>query len=391
MYTLSHIGGHINKCTMNLIHKDIRAMITYHNDLNKVSFTNLSNSELNIFFTICSIMKDKGLDKIEISFSDFKKITGIKPKDKKDFVKIINRTYMKLLQISTSYRNKDKFGGFVLFNKFEGDLDKETISIKVNEEFIYILNELVNNFTAFELQEFNSLTSAYSKHMFRLLKQYKTTGYLKISVEEFRRLLDVPESYDMRNINLKVLSKIQKELPSYFKDLRIEKIKDGRVIKYFEFHFKPQYQEHGAAETPYIDITPERQGVILCPSCGKELMEIKTKDGNTFYGHKNFKTGSCKLTFNSLDDIETYEKKIKLEKEQHAECEIIAEEFIKRQKLVNEIKALCKSHSDKLVLIEATNKYVLIDHLSLSEDYNRPIIRYKLSEETLAELKRMVE
>lgn len=120
-------------------------------------------------------------------------------------------------------------------------------------------------------------------------------------------------------------------------------------------------------------------------------MEIKTKDGNTFYGHKNFKTGSCKLTFNSLDDIETYEKKIKLEKEQHAECEIIAEEFIKRQKLVNEIKALCKSHPDKLVLIEVTNKYVLIDHLSLSEGYNRPIIRYKLSEETLAELKRMVE
>ena len=68
------------------------------------------------------------------------------------------------------------------------------------------------NFTVFELQEFNALASSYSKNMFRLLKQYKSTGFYKVSIEEFRRLLDIPESYNMSKISVKVLDPIEKEL-----------------------------------------------------------------------------------------------------------------------------------------------------------------------------------
>ena len=39
------------------------------------------------------------------------------------------------------------------------------------------------------------------KICFRLLKQYKHTGYLKISIEDFRERLDVPNSYRMTDIN----------------------------------------------------------------------------------------------------------------------------------------------------------------------------------------------
>ncbi len=42
------------------------------------------------------------------------------------------------------------------------------------------------------------LKFTYSKNMFRLLKQYKHTGYLKIHIDDFKNRLDIPKnlSYD---------------------------------------------------------------------------------------------------------------------------------------------------------------------------------------------------
>lgn len=48
--------------------------------------------------------------------------------------------------------------------------------------------------------------------MFRLLKQYKHTGYLKLSMEDFRTRLDVSKSYQMCDITKRVLKPISKEL-----------------------------------------------------------------------------------------------------------------------------------------------------------------------------------
>ncbi|WP_144487898.1 replication initiation protein, partial [Bacillus subtilis] len=69
----------------------------------------------------------------------------------------------------------------------------------------YILNSITNNFTKFELKEMTNLKSTYSKNMFRILKQYKHTGYMKIKIDDFRERLDVPKSYRMTDINKNVL------------------------------------------------------------------------------------------------------------------------------------------------------------------------------------------
>ncbi len=61
------------------------------------------------------------------------------------------------------------------------------------------------------------LKSTYSKNMFRLLKQYKHTGYLKIHIDDFRNRLDIPKSYRMTDINKNVFKPIIIELGSIFK------------------------------------------------------------------------------------------------------------------------------------------------------------------------------
>ncbi|MGO3751587.1 MAG: replication initiation protein [Peptoniphilaceae bacterium] len=61
--------------------------------------------------------------------------------------------------------------------------------------------------------------------MYRLLKQFKATGYAVFEIDNFRNLLDIPDSYKMGNIDQQVLKPIMSELPQFLKGLKINKIK----------------------------------------------------------------------------------------------------------------------------------------------------------------------
>lgn len=278
-------------------------MIKYHNNLNLVTLKDFTAREMNIFLTMCSIMRDEGIKDVEISFQDIKTVTGSVFRKEEEFIKTLRTTNRKFLKFTCGFTTKDgKLVDFVLFPTFEIDPNKKVLKVAVNSKFSYILNEITKNFTVFELQEFSSLKSTYSKNLFRFLKQYKSTGVYRVSVEEFRRLMDIPESYDMRKINNKVFTPINKELPLYFEDFQINKIKEGRLIKYFEFTFKPQVSNHSGKIIDVIPEAVEQKEVILCPHCGKELQYICAGE-RQFYGHKDYKTAACHKTFSTLEDV----------------------------------------------------------------------------------------
>ena len=130
--------------------------------------------------------------------------------------------------------------GFVLFHHYEIDLNKETEEIGVNPKLEYILNQLSKEFTKFELEEFTNLRSSYAKTAYRQLKRFRKTGYAIFTIEQFRELFCVPESYQMYNINQKIIKPIESELSQYFNGLKIKKIKakGGRTITHIEFTFQ---------------------------------------------------------------------------------------------------------------------------------------------------------
>ncbi|MDO4720536.1 MAG: replication initiation protein [Peptostreptococcaceae bacterium] len=132
--------------------------------------------------------------------------------------------------------------GFVLFTDYMIDAQKQTAEISVNSKFSYLLNDLTKNFTRFEMLEFASLSSSYSKTAYKLLKQYQSTGKLILSTKDFREQFCVPKSYQMCNINKVILQPILNELPIYFKKLKIEKQANGKgkTITHIEFTFKAQ-------------------------------------------------------------------------------------------------------------------------------------------------------
>ena len=112
-----------------------------------------------------------------------------------------------------------------------------------------------------ELKEMTHLKSTYSKHMFRILKQYKHTGYVKIKIDDFRERLDIPNSYRMTNINQKVLAPIIKELGFIFNNLNINKIKakKGRKIEWLEFTFDAEKRIHNKRQPQMVNIGKSRQ------------------------------------------------------------------------------------------------------------------------------------
>ena len=73
----------------------------------------------------------------------------------------------------------------------------------MNGEFAWILNNLKLSFTRFELEEYVEIKSTYVKKFYMQMKQFKTTGKWIVSLEEFRRLLDIPEKYRISHIDKK--------------------------------------------------------------------------------------------------------------------------------------------------------------------------------------------
>lgn len=133
--------------------------------------------------------------------------------------------------------------------------DLESIEIQVNPQFEYILNQLTANFTAFELAEFIALSGKYTKTLYRLLKQFRTTGKAYFEWEEFCRIMDIPQDYRQSEIDKRILKPAIKELSKErnlfdqvrvpFKNLAYEKEKTagrgrGGKVSGIVFTFKPE-------------------------------------------------------------------------------------------------------------------------------------------------------
>jgi plasmid replication initiation protein len=371
-----------------ILKKGFLPMLKYHNDMNLIAFKDFSQRELNIFFSLCLLMKEKGTGEITLSYDEIKNVIPDRFESNTKFEEILESVYDKLLQLRLESRDKNKIEKFILFTSYKIHVNEKTVTINTNSDYSYILNNLSKNFTLFELQEFNELSSTYSKHMFRLLKQYRSTGFFRINVEEFRRLLDVPKSYTMKKIGVKVLGPIEKELVSYFKEFKIKKIKEGRSITNLEFTFKPQhYKCNDEIDTIDVEATQsnlieEKQNQIICPKCGQELVKRTGKDGSIFWGHKNYLTSDCKATFSTIEEIEAErEKRINL-----------IENEADRAKFEKEVKELINQHKDILKLISLDKREVHIEQIEQQDlFYQNPIIRIKIDKNAINVIKSCIE
>lgn len=213
-------------------------LVVIHNDFNNVSLKALKEKELDILMSVCYKLRDEGTKEVQLSFSELKELSQYHNKNLERFIKDVEGVFNKFLKLRFRYEDDKKIVNFVLFTRSEIQKDDRYVSIKVNEEYKYILNELTGNYTKFELNQFVKLNSQYSKNLFRLLKQFSSTGWREFLLSDFRDLLDIPEKYRISEIDKYVLNeKIIGELNENFKNLKVIKLKNGRLVYKIRFEW----------------------------------------------------------------------------------------------------------------------------------------------------------
>ncbi|MFB1302582.1 replication initiation protein [Helicobacter pylori] len=235
------------------------AYTTYHNNTNKVNLGKLSEREANLLFAIFQRLKDQGNTLIRFEPQDLKRMIMVKSN-------LTNRQLLQVLKnlldnisganfwiIREHVENGEVYEdhtSYMLFKQFEIRIHKltqtiEYLEVQLNDSYQYLLNNLGmgGQYTSFKLLEFQRVRGKYAKTLYRLLKQYKSTGILSVEWSQFRELLDIPKDYKMENIDQKVLTPSLKELRKIypFEHLSYKKERkshDKRKVTHIDFYFE---------------------------------------------------------------------------------------------------------------------------------------------------------
>lgn len=213
--------------------------VNYKNELNLIPLKNFNAKQMDLFFALCARMKDKGLQKIRFSFEELKDLSDYKMTAIDAFVGDLEKLYKNMLNLTYRTEDSKAIQYFVLFTGFKIDKVERYVEVSVNPDLEHIINGLTAEFSSFELSALTDLRSTYTKTLFRLLMQFKTTGCYVVKIEDFKELLCIPKSYRMSNIDQTVLKPSLNELSNYFNDLKVDKIKakKGNKIDKLQFTF----------------------------------------------------------------------------------------------------------------------------------------------------------
>lgn len=285
-----------------------------HNDLIDLPLRKFNASEIDILMALCYKCQEQGTDTVVLPFDQIRKLSHYQAKDDARFYKDIESTGNKLFSLNIKIGEEREYTKFVLFPTFTVSEKEQSLTVQVHEKFAYLLNNLSSNYTSLELQESASLRSAYAKSIYKKLRQYRDTGLWKVTLEDFKVYLDIPNSYKIGDISLKIINTSIEELKPFFPGLKCTPYyhkKSGRgrpAVAGYEFTFKKQSHVKKEKVVPVAKIATKTNWEKIgkyCPVCHQEVWKKRMSNANGEYwliGHPDFKTGPCSWTSTSFGD-----------------------------------------------------------------------------------------
>ena len=236
-------------------------VVKYSNQFNNQALRRFTALDLDLLVAIGSRLREKGTNEVVFTFEELRRLAHIeKNLTNEELAERIIGVNDRLLACRFIFKDGNKTIQFALFSAFETDHKAYTLLVAVNPRFSFLFNDITSGFTRFELAEFTSLRSSYAKECYRRLKQFRKTGIWKVNLEDFRRLLDVPKSYRVTDINRKVLKPIEEEIGPLM-NLKVHrkymKTRPGRgraSLVGFEFEFDPE-RVPGGKGAPRVDLS----------------------------------------------------------------------------------------------------------------------------------------
>ncbi|ELP2575982.1 replication initiation protein [Campylobacter coli] len=285
-------------------------IVKYNNDFNLLPMPELKAIQMDMFMAIISLTKDKkentpflkkffNPDKRKIIIPQKKFIELCRLNDSKmDYKEIffaIDDCLKKLCNFLISYQKDERtIYNFVCFE--EANIIADEVHITLQSRFYDMIINKKFGFTAFELAEFAELSGKYTKTLYRLLKQFRTTGKAYFEWEEFCRIMKIPENYRQIDIDQRILKPAIKELSKErnlfdqirvpFKNLAYEKEKAkgtrgrGGKVSGITFTFKPENIQMQKLENESQKIMSDEQKYL------KILNNMKLNQARFEYDYK---------------------------------------------------------------------------------------------------------
>lgn len=376
-----------------------KEIVKYNTDLNtKVFLKNFNALNLNAFITLVALAREKGLETIVIPFAMLKKSMDYTSNNEENFIKVLRETNRKILNSVCEIETDEKIEQFVFFTSFVISKKNRTLTIKINEDYMYILNDF-NRFTEFGLNNFIKLNSKYVKILYKELMQFKKTGKMFLKMEDFRKKLDIPSTLNFAKIKERILLPSLQEFSLLFKKYRIivtynngdeveitenmvdkrgDKRGDKRKVTNINFYFSIQKTEEDLIEVAEEVIKEKIEKKLTKEEKFQNILDIIKKETLEYKENKE-KIDKAEEKMKMKERLENYIKMLD-EVDEEDEAQENTSDIVNKINEFSNYWQLTNKHRE--ILLSLTNKFT-------GEEIEKELERINLETEKRAEIDRL--
>ena len=123
------------------------------------------------------------------------------------------------------------------FDSIEYSNGDGAITVRFSWSVHIRLAGLDQQFTRFPLLEVRQLRSIYAMRLFEMIYQFKKTGYRRVSIEDYRFMMDCVDKYNsVSELKRNTLHPAIKDIKQNSNlNVKVKELKEGRKITHFEF------------------------------------------------------------------------------------------------------------------------------------------------------------
>lgn len=270
-------------------------IVKYNNSLNKLKMGKLEEKELELFFALCLELKEKGTDDVFINITDFKNRYNMGRSNVR-FEKYLEVVLDKFLETKMIIKTAKTLEMGNFFRKFKIDFQKNLLYVQVDNDYSFILNDLVEMYTQFSFKQYQELKSKYAKRLMPRLAQWNGTKSIEFEKEDLFEILGASESYknDLSSFNKRILKPASTELKTVFYNLKVKPIKNNnknttnKIKSYlFSWSTKPKEIIEVAEEVKTLEISKTLK-TLLNEASKNSKLEILEKPSTIEYLLKHY-------------------------------------------------------------------------------------------------------
>ena len=274
-----------------------------------------------------------------MDFSSIKKSLGLV--NFRDLKKYILGIHQKLGNLHITNITSKKIETIFLFDKFINDLDNNTLTIRVTKDSLYFFN-IANSYLRFLFSDVRKLSGKYSKLLVPYLMEFSHKKEAEFEKERFFNILEIDEKYknDLSNFNRIILKPAIEELRTLFENLKVERLKNGRVIKGYKFTWTNDFNFQNKKDNiEEAEVVEEKENKNI--ASGELEKYFKSNFSDVNYSKKHKEVLEKLLKNNSLEYIKQY---LKDQWEYVQNDKSILNKAAYFSKLILEEKAVYKNH-----------------------------------------------